>query len=71
MIHLVKSFILVRADLNNLIVFKMACICEACIGVYRDTGYLPFYFQGYRILSIFSCRDMGYCAKYFRYFQGY
>ena len=27
------------------------CIYEACIGGFRDTGYLPFYFQGYRILS--------------------
>ena len=25
---------------------------EACLGGFRDTGYLPFYFQGYRILSI-------------------
>ena len=25
---------------------------EACIWVFRDTWYLPFYFQGYRILSI-------------------
>ena len=24
---------------------------EACIWGSRDTGYLPFYFQGYRILS--------------------
>ena len=27
-------------------------IYEVCIGGLRDTGYLPFYFQGYRILSI-------------------
>ena len=60
MIHLVKSFILVRADLNNLIVFIMACICEACIGVLgiqdichftsMDIGYYPFFLQGYGIL---------------------
>ena len=25
---------------------------EACIWGFRDTGYLPLYFKGYRILSI-------------------
>ena len=31
------------------------CRSRVCGGLYRgsgDTGYLPFYFQGYRILSI-------------------
>ena len=44
-------------------------------------GYLPFYFQGYGILSIlltgiwdsihFTSSDMGYCVQYLFYFQGY
>ena len=43
---------------------------HVCMG-FRDTWYLPFYFQGYRTLSIFyfTSRDMGSSVQYFGYFQ--
>ena len=39
-------------------------------GGFRDTGYLPFYFQGYRLLSIFS-QEFGISCSIFCYIQGY
>ena len=38
---------------------------------FRDTGYLPFYFQGYRILSILLPGIWNTVFNIFLYFQGY
>ena len=38
---------------------------------FRETGYLPFYFQGYRILSILLLGIWDTMFNIFGYFQGY